>query len=546
VHKILTGCREKFNTLRQHKGISGFPKITESEHDAYGVGHSSTSVSAALGFAKARDLKKEDHEVVAVIGDGAMTGGNALEAINQAGYLNTKVTVVLNDNRMSISPNVGALSDYTHRIQHTDIYKSLRETLAELIEQGNGLKEKLLELKAHIKEVGSPGLLFEKLGFNYIGPVNGHDINSVLNSIKEARNFNGPSLIHCITVKGKGYSFAENEKSKYHGVSAFNVDDGQGIKCAGVPSYTEMFADAAVELAEADKKIVAITAAMPDGTGLSKFRDKFPDRFFDVGIAEQHGVVFAAGLAASGMKPICAIYSSFLQRAYDGIIHDVCLQNLPVVFAVDRAGVVGNDGPTHHGNFDMSYLRNVPNMIIMAPKDENELRNMLHTAISLNRPVAVRYPRGCGRGVSLDKEMKSIELGKAEVLKEGKDILILSAGTMTSRAEEAIKSLESEGIDCALVNTRFIKPLDKELICSMASKIKKVVTIEENTLNGGFGSAVLELLNQEGLYPNVQAQCIGIPDTFIEHASQPILWEKCGLTPENIKKVVLELSKRRL
>jgi len=536
-HKILTGRRNEFHTLRQYKGLCGFPKITESEHDAFGAGHASTSISAALGFAMARDLKKLDHEVVAVIGDGSMTGGNALEAINQVGYRNTKLIVILNDNRMSISKNVGALSKYTHRIEMTGTYKDVKRTINELIEQGASLTDKLIELKTYLKKVGAPGLLFEKLGFNYIGPVDGHNIDEMLNSFVETKVLDGPCLVHLRTVKGKGYSFAEQNKSKFHGVNPFKIDNGDALECSDVPSFTEVFSETLIELAEKDKTIVGITAAMADGTGLSKFKEQYPDRFFDVGIAEQHAVVFAAGLARQGLKPVCAIYSTFLQRAYDALVHDVCLQDLPVIFAIDRAGLVGSDGPTHHGCFDLSYLRHIPNIIVMAPKDEDELRHMLLTAVNSGKPVAVRYPRGHSFGVKRAK-LHSIDIGKAEVVKEGRKLTIVSIGTVFQEAMSAVEVLEKKGIETTLINARFVKPLDN-IIAEHIKNTGKAIVIEENSVKGGFGSAILELCHENNIMADIKL--IGIPDKFIEHGPQGQLRKDCGLHFENIVKIGLDL-----
>jgi 1-deoxy-D-xylulose-5-phosphate synthase len=536
-HKILTGRRTRFHTLRQYKGLSGFPKCSESEHDAYGTGHASTSISAALGFATARDLGKKDFEVVAVIGDGALTGGNALEAINQAGYLNTKIIIILNDNRMSISRNVGAFSDYTHRIEKTETYKEVRATINQLIEDDNDLKEKLEDLKAHIKKVGAPGLLFEKLGLNYIGPVDGHNIKEVLDSLERANSFDGPSLIHVRTTKGKGYSFAEQNKPKFHGVSPFNVENGEVLKSSDGPAYTKVFADTLVDIAKKDDSIVGITAAMPDGTGLSKFKEQFPDRFFDVGIAEQHAVVYAAGLAKQGLKPVCAIYSTFLQRAYDAIIHDVCLQELSVVFAIDRAGLVGDDGPTHHGCFDLSYLRHIPNLTVMAPKDGNELRHMVFTAINLGKPVAVRYPRGYSSNIK-KIDLQFLDIGKCEVVKQGSMLTIVSIGTVFQDALRASEILQEKGIETTLINARFVKPLD-DSIADYISRTGKAIIIEENSVKGGFGSAVLELCHENNIKPDIKL--MGIPDKFIEQGSQDQLRKDCGLDFENIVRIGTEL-----
>jgi len=529
-HKILTGRREAFPTLRQYKGLSGFPKIAESAHDIFGAGHASTSISAALGIAKARDHKGEKFRVIAVIGDGSMTGGNALEAINQASFLDTQIMVILNDNRMSISENVGALSNYTHRIETTDIYKHIKETINELIEKGDGLRDRLMLLKSYLKDVGSPGLLFEKLGFDYFGPIDGHDINAMIEAFTDASGIKGPTLVHLRTIKGKGYSFAEENKPKYHGVNPFNVHNGQGLNAKTDKTFTEIFSDTLVDLAACDSRIVAITAAMPDGTGLSQFKKKFPERFFDVGIAEQHAVVFAAGLARGGLKPVCAIYSTFLQRAYDAVIHDVCLQNLPVVFAIDRAGLVGNDGPTHHGCFDISYLRHIPNLVVMAPKDEDELKHMVHTALTMECPVAVRYPRGVCFNVKKNN-YQQLALGRAEIVAEGDAITIVSVGTIFQQAQKAHDMLSRQGIQATLINARFVKPMDAAII-EHIKRTGKAVVIEENALQGGFGSAVLEACQQAGIKADIKL--IGLPDTFIEHGTCPQLLKNCGLDFESI------------
>ena len=532
IHKILTGRKDKFHTLRQYKGISGFPKVSESEHDAFGVGHSSTSLSAALGIAKARDLKGEDFEVAAIIGDGALTGGIALEGLNQIGYLQPNMILILNDNKMSISMNVGALSKYTHRIAHTKLYQRVKADIKTLMQSANGNKPVVERLKKNLKEIGTPGLVFEKLGINYIGPVDGHNVKDMVNAIEEAKSIKGPTLIHAITVKGKGYKHAEDNATKFHGLGQFNIDDGEKISCANAITYTEAFANTLVKLAEDNKKIVGITAAMPDGTGMAKFAQKFPDRFFDVGIAEQHAVTFAAGLALHGLKPVAAIYSTFLQRAYDQIIHDVCLQNLDVTFILDRAGVVGDDGPTHHGTFDLSFLRHIPHIIVMSPKDENELQHMLKTAIQYNGPAAVRYPRGCGLGVELE-EPKILEIGKCEILKEGSDIVLVAIGNMV---EEAVKAAEK--LDATVINARFAKPIDNEIIKRIKNTGRAII-IEENTIKGGFGSAILELLNEKKVKADVKL--MAIPDKFIEHGSQAQLRKDCGLTAENIVEEAMKL-----
>lgn len=530
-HKILTGRKDRFHTLRQYRGISGFPRREESIHDAFNTGHASTSISAALGLAKARDLNKENFNVVAVIGDGALTGGISLEAINQAGYLGTKLIIILNDNRMSISMSVGALSEYTHRIQKTVIYQDVKREVNRLLEKSGELRPDIERLKRYIKKVGTPGLVFEKLGINYIGPVDGHNIPQLIDSLKKAAQVNSPVMVHIKTTKGKGYFHAENNSTEFHGVSSFNIKNGEKHKKNDSKAYTDIFSSTLVKLAEHNPKIVAITAAMPDGTGLSYFSKLFPQRFFDVGIAEQHAVTFAAGMAIRGLKPVVAIYSTFLQRAYDQIVHDVCLQNLPVVFAIDRAGLIGEDGPTHHGSFDLSYLRHIPNLVIMAPKDENELQHMLKTAIDHNGPIALRYPRGYGIGTALDKELKNIPIGESEIINPNGKVLIVTVGPVFYNALEAASELKKQGIDVALVNARFVKPIDSRII-GLADKIKKVITIEENVGSGGFGSAILEEMHNKGI--KARTATIALPDKFIEHASQAQLREMCGLTKDNI------------
>ena len=540
-HKLLTGRNSSFHTLRQHGGISGFPKREESIHDAFNTGHSSTAISAALGIAKARDLKNENYNVIAVVGDGALTGGMAFEGLNQAGHLKTDLIVVLNDNEMSISKNVGALSPYLRKMITHPRYKHARKNIETFLKRwSKKAAERAFALEDTIRALSGPGLLFKEMGFKYFGPVDGHDIGALIRLFYNIKGIKGPILLHIITKKGKGYAYAEEEVTKFHGISQFNVENGEKIKSSAM-TYTDAFSNALIDLAKEDKSIIAITAAMASGTGLDRFAREFPRRFFDVGIAEQHAVTFAAGLAANGFKPIVAIYSTFLQRAYDQIIHDVCLQKLPVVFAVDRGGLVGEDGATHHGCFDLSYLRHIPNMVVMSPKDENELGHMLKTAVDYNGPVAVRYPRGSIIGVKPDKRFKRLEIGKGEVLKRGSDAVIFGINKYVYEALKAAKELEKEGINVCVVNSRFIKPLDEELIINLAKKIKNVVTIEENALQGGFGSAVLELIEREGIKANVKR--IGIPDKFIEHGPVEVLRQKVGLTKENIVKVVKELIK---
>ncbi len=538
-HKLLTGRSKKFHTLRQYKGISGFPKIKESDYDAFGTGHSSTAISAALGIAKARDMKKENYKVIAVVGDGALTGGMAFEGLNQAGHLKSNLIVVLNDNKMSIAPNVGALSSYLGKMITHPKYKQTRKKVELFLKKwSKKAAERALALEDTIRAMSGPGLLFKEMGFKYFGPVNGHDIESLIRLFNNIKDIEGPVLVHIITKKGKGYAYAEEEVTKFHGISQFNIENGKKIRLGEHISYTNAFSNALIKLANEDPRVIGITAAMAAGTGLDKFAREFPERFFDVGIAEQHAVTFAAGLAVEGFKPVIAIYSTFLQRAYDQVIHDVCLQNLPVVFAIDRAGIVGEDGPTHHGPFDLSYLRNIPNMTIMAPKDENELGHMLKTALDLNSPVAIRYPRGSGVGIGIENPLETIQTGNSEILKQGKDILILAVGPIVYQALEAAKELKN--ISVCVVNSRFIKPLDQKTIIELTRKIKKIITIEENTAEGGFGSAVLELLEKKNIEANVKR--MAIPDKFIEHGSQEELRKNLGLTKENIIKVIKELK----
>ncbi len=530
-HKIITGRKSLFSTLRQYKGLSGFPRIIESAHDAYGTGHASTSISAAIGFAVGRDLKGEGGEVVAVIGDGAFTGGNALEAINQAGYLHSKLIVILNDNRMSISKNVGALADYTHRIEKTEKYQQLKQKIYNLIKKGNGLREELITLKDYIKEIGTPGLFFEKLGFNYLGPVDGHNIEELLEVFSQARGISGPILIHVRTCKGKGYAIAESNASKFHGVNPFNIENGLDNVCVEGKSFTNIFGETLVELAKMDKRLVAITAAMTDGTGLRKFKSEFPNRFFDVGIAEQHAVVFGAALARQGFVPFCAIYSTFLQRAYDALIHDVCLQKLPVVLAIDRAGLVGSDGATHHGCFDLSYLRHIPDLIVMAPKDGNELKDMMLTALTCGKPVALRYPRGSCTALKPEKKPETFRIGRCEVINEGKQLTLVSIGAIFKETLQACKALQNDGISVTLINARFVKPVDGRIASSIAETGKAII-VEENACQGGFGSAVLEMCNEKKMRADIIT--LGIPDMFIGHGDQDLLKRDCGLTWENI------------
>lgn len=531
-HKILTGRKDNFDDLRKLNGLSGFPKRSESIHDQFDVGHASTSISAALGITKARDLQNQDFSVTAIIGDGSLTGGLALEGLNQAGYLQPDMLVILNDNKMSISANVGALSCQSKRIKNTEVYQQVKESYYKIYnEVRQELKPKLELIKQQMKSLTTPGLLFEKLGMNYSGPIDGHNIKLLIKTLEKLKSKKGPQLLHIITKKGKGYIHAEENATKFHGISKFDIENGTKIGSSGL-TYTKAFSNALIRIAENNDKIVAITAAMAAGTGLDKFQENYPERFFDVGIAEEHAVTFAAGLAVQGIKPVVAIYSTFLQRSYDQLIHDVCLQNLPVVFALDRGGLVGSDGPTHHGCFDLSYLRHMPNMIVMAPKDENELGHMLFTAISHNGPIALRYPRGEGLGVVIE-EFKKIDLGKAELLRRGENTLILAVGSMVQPALEA-----GNDINATVVNARFIKPLDKEIILELAGQHDNVITVEENSILGGFGSAVAELFQENNLYKLLKI--IGIPDKFIEMGTMQELRESCGLTKEGILDAINE------
>ncbi len=537
-HKLLTGRRDKFATLRTLGGISGFPKRCESPHDAYDTGHTSTSISAALGFAAARDLRGERNKVVAVIGDGSMTGGLAYEGLNHAGELNKDLVVILNDNEMSIAENVGALSNFLNRTVTSDfvhtIKKDLEGFLGGLDKIGHGVLKVAKRAEESLKSLFTPGMLFEAFGFEYIGPIDGHDIGRLTETFEKIKRFDDAVLIHVLTKKGKGYPPAEAKPALFHGVGPFEVETGKVLKGkGGAASYTGVFGEAIRKIAADDDRVIALTAAMPDGTGLTAFASDFPQRFFDVGIAEQHGVTFAAGLAAEGYRPVFAVYSSFLQRAYDQVFHDVCLQNLPVTFAIDRAGVVGSDGPTHHGLFDLSYLRHLPNMVVMAPKDENELQHMLKTAIDHDGPAALRYPRGNGYGISLDQSFQALPLGKSEMLREGNSGALLAVGSTVYPAREAAETLAADGLDFSVVNVRFIKPLDRDAIISLARATGTLITVEENAVQGGFGTAVLELLEEEGI-EGVKVLRLGYPDLYVEQGEQPELRAKFGLDAPGI------------
>ncbi len=532
VHKVLTGRKDRFHTLRQYGGISGFPRVDESPHDAFGVGHSSTSISAALGIATARDMTGEDYKVLAVIGDGAMTGGISFEGLNNAGAAKRDLVVVLNDNRMSISPNVGALARYLTQVISTPLYNRIKEDIWELtgkLPRGSKrIRQVIHRIEEGLKSMMTPGSLFERLGFRYFGPINGHDLGQLLRIFQETRKLHGPILVHVITMKGKGYKFAEEDATKFHGLGSFCPETGT-TKSKQAPAYTEVFGRTLVDLAGRDDRIVGITAAMADGTGLVHMAKAYPDRFFDVGIAEQHAVTFAAGMALHGLKPVVAIYSTFLQRALDQVIHDVALQNLPVVFVLDRGGLVGEDGPTHHGSFDLSYLRFIPNFVVMSPKDENELRDMLWTAVRYEKgPVALRYPRGVSFGLKPQTEYAEIPIGKGEVLREGRDLAILAVGDRVYPAVRLAETLDERGVSARVINARFIRPLDRDLIAETANQFNLIVTIENNARVGGFGSAVGEMLADLNAN-HVKLKRIGLPDRFVPHGMLCDLFKEVGL-----------------
>lgn len=537
-HKLITGRRDRFHTLRTYGGISGFPKRSESPYDAFDTGHSSTSISAGLGISTAKCLKGENSKVIAVIGDGSMTAGMAFEGLNQAGETEKDLIVVLNDNAMSIGPNVGSFSSFISRKMTGKRFVNLKKDLENFIKSLPGVGENILKFVRKSEDsfitFFTPGMMFEAFKFKYIGPIQGHRIDLLIEAFTNAAHLEGPVLVHALTVKGKGYEFAEKDPAHYHGVGSFEISTGSPPKDKPKPppSYTGVFGETMVDLGRQNEKLFAITAAMPEGTGLAEFSEAFPERFLDVGIAEQHAVTFAAGLATEGFRPVVTIYSTFLQRAFDQIIHDVCLPNLPVVFALDRGGLVGEDGPTHHGNFDITYLRSIPNMTFMVPKDENELRHMLYTALQHDGPVAIRYPRGRGIGVPMDTEYKTIPIGKPEVLREGNDLQILAIGSMVYPSLNAAAALEKEGLSVGVVNCRFVKPLDKGLV-DIVSSSGRVLVVEENIRQGGFGGAILELFNDMGL-KNVLVKRIGLPDKFVEHGPQDILREKYGLDSAGI------------
>lgn len=545
VHKLLTGRRDRFQTLRQYQGISGFPKRDESPYDAFDSGHSGNSISSALGMAEARRLKGEEGKVIAVIGDGSMTAGLAFEGLNQTGHIDQDLIVILNDNEMSISPNVGALSSYLNRLMTGEFVSRFRRDMVGFLETlpriGKSVVRFAKQAEESLKGLIMPGLLFEELGLKYIGPIDGHRLDYMIETFQNIKKLGGPILIHVITKKGKGYPPAEMNPSRFHGVPPFVIETGEFKNSQkNPPTYTEVFGETLCQLAKENKRLIAITAAMQSGTGLEEFAIQFPHRFYDIGIAEQHAVTFAAGLALEGMRPVVAIYSTFLQRAYDQVLQDVCLQKLPVVFALDRGGIVGEDGPTHHGVFDFSYLRHIPNLIVMVPKDENEFQHMIKTAMECPGPVAFRYPRGKGVGGGRDVSLQSIDIGKGEVLREGRDILIIAIGTTVYPSLRAAQRLAEVGIQAAVINSRFLKPLDANLLCDWAKKTGKVLTVEENVLQGGFGSAVLELFQERGLL-STQVKRLGIPDIFIEHGPQALLREKYGIDENGIFKEAREM-----
>jgi len=549
-HKILTGRRQSFDTIRKLDGLSGFSRISESPYDAFTTGHSSTSISAGLGIATAKHLKKEKSKVIAVIGDGSMTAGLAYEAMNQTGgaHKDRDLIVILNDNEMSISRNVGALSSLLSRTLSSKRLQDLRKDFGSLLKSlpkiGDDMYQLAKRSEDSFKTFVTPGMLFEAFNFEYFGPIDGHNINHLIDILDNIKFRDEPVLLHVTTKKGKGYPPAEKNPVYFHGCGSFDVETGTCKPSdLSVPSYTEAFGSAMVKLAEIDPKVVAVTAAMPEGTGLSKFAAQYPDRFFDVGIAEAHGVTFAAGLAMEGFKPVVAIYSTFLQRAYDQIVHDVCLESQNVVFAIDRGGLVGEDGPTHHGIFDYSYLRCLPNMTIMAPKDENELQRMLKTALGHKGPIALRYPRGSGEGVEIEKNIRPLEIGKAEVIFDGDDVVLLAIGSGVREAIQARTLLKKDNIQATVVNCRYVKPLDEELILSLAEQIPKLVTIEENVLQGGFGSAVLESIHNNGRF-SCRIKRIGVQDTFVEHGPQTALRSRQGIDAEAIVQAALSIVEK--
>lgn len=540
-HKLLTGRQKEFATIRTQNGLSGFPKRTESEYDTFGAGHASTAISAALGLAIARDQRKEKNKVVAVVGDGCLTGGMAYEAMQNAGLLRTDMLVILNDNQMFISKRVGALGKALTKLLTTKYMQLAEEKATNFLKRFDELGNNAAKLAKRARSILFPGTLFEEMGFRYFGPVNGNDINEMIEVLENLKDVKGPVMLHVVTKKGKGYKPAEEKPTKFHGIGIFDVETGDSLGKSSALTFTKAFSDALLKLAEKDTSIAAITAAMPEGTGLDAFRDKFPSRYFDVGIAEEHAATFAAGLAAGGVKPIVALYSTFAQRCYDQILHDICLQKLPVVFALDRAGLVGEDGPTHHGVFDLSFLRDIPNLILAAPADENEMQHMLKTAFDAKAPFVLRYPRGTGFGIKLDDEPQDLPIGKGVWLKKGKDATILAIGNRVHPALAAAEALKKHKIDCGVVNMRFVKPLDSQIIDEALKVSKHLVTVEDNMLAGGFGSAVAEYLADK--QANFKLLRLGIGDEFVEHGKVANLFDKLGLNAGQMTDHILKWIK---
>jgi 1-deoxy-D-xylulose-5-phosphate synthase len=543
-HKLICGRRERLGTIRQFGGLSGFLSREESEYDVFGAGHAGTSISAALGMVEANLLQGSPRRVVAVISDGGLSAGLTFEGLNQAGHLDRDLIVVLNDNEHFIDPRVGAVSSFLSKQFTTDLAVRMQRNISTWLKSfpsGENLKQAARKLRDAFLGLVTPGFLFESLGFQYVGPIDGHNIGDMIKTLENVKKIEGPTLVHVLTKKGKGYAPAEEDPVKYHSVTPFHVLTGKPKKAKSpIPSYTEVFAQALMRAAKDNPKIVAITAAMGSGTGIDKFAKEFPDRSYDVGIAEQHAVTFAAGMATEGLIPVVAIYSTFLQRGYDQILHDVCLQNLHVVFALDRGGLVGADGPTHHGVFDFAYMRSIPNLVIMAPKDENELQHMLQTAIQYNGPVSLRYPRGEGWGVSMEPHARALEVGKGELLRPGKGLAILAVGQAVLPALGAGEDLAALGIDAAVVNARFVKPLDKDLLRKVLGMVSQVITVEDHAIASGFGSAVLEFLAAEGI-TSVRVRCLGVPDRFVPHGTQDGLRKYCGFDREGITQAALQM-----
>jgi len=548
-HKLLTGRKERFNTLRKIDGLSGFPNKYESEYDVFTTGHGSTSISTALGMVAAQDIGHEPNKVVAVIGDASLGGGMAFEALNHAGHLNRQILVILNDNEMSISKSVGALSKYLNRIITAPSYNKIRKDVEGLLKRvprfGFRVMRAAKRLEEGLKNLLVPGMFFEEMGFRYFGPIDGHDVKTIVATLRNVASMSEPVFLHVVTKKGKGYSYAEKIPEKFHGVGSFDVSTGEKMlpkaeKALNEPSgFTNAFSEAVIDAASRDGKIVAVTAAMPEGTGLDKFANIFPNRFFDVGMAEQHAVGFAAGLARAGLKPVVAIYSTFLQRAYDQIIHDVCLQNLNLIFMLDRSGLVGEDGPTHHGMFDIAYLRHVPNMVLLAPRDEKELKDMFVFALSYNNgPIAIRYPRSRSHVTELKKTRPGLEFGRAEILKQGRDVTLLGVGYMAGVSLKAASMLLADGVDCEVINARFIKPFDLESISGSLSKTKRLYILEEGVARGGFGESVLESILDVVPKDSI-IKIMGLPDRFVEHGSRDILLDRCGLSAQKIREKIL-------